>query len=143
MDLGSDASAFTLQGDLFDTDSEIFADNGENGHNILARWIRQLGGESSLQLQAYYDDLEREFPLVRDALETFDVQGQYSGSAGRHRFVVGGGVRTTRDEFVNDLNTFVLVTERKRLWVMNIIAKDEMQHGDDMALTAEIGRAHV
>src|SRR3546814_17015516 len=93
MELGSDASAFTLQGDLFETDSEIFADNGENGHNILARWIRQLGGESSLQLQAYYDDFEREFPLVRDALETFDVQGQYSGSAGRHRFVVGGGDR--------------------------------------------------
>src|SRR3546814_8715399 len=67
---------------------------------------------------------------------TFDVQGQYSGSAGRHRFVVGGGVRTTRDEFVNDLNPFVLVPERKRLWVMNIFAQDEMQLGDDLALTA-------
>src|SRR3546814_16825364 len=134
MDLGSDASAFTLQGDLFDTDSEIFADNGENGHNILARWIRQLGGESSLQLQAYYDDFEREFPLVRDALETFDVQGQYSGSAGRHRLVVGGGVRTTRDEFVTDLNPFVLVPDRTRLWVRNLFAPDYMKIGNAPAV---------
>src|SRR3546814_7654817 len=69
---------------------------------------------------------------------TFDVQGQYSGSAGRHRSVVGGGVRTTRDEFVNDLNPFVIVPERKRLWVMNIFAQDEMQLGDDLALTAGV-----
>ncbi len=138
MDAGSGESAFTLQGDIFDTDSDLFAGNGENGHNILARWVRQTEGESYFQLQAYYDDFEREFVGVRDALETFDVQGQYNGSAGRHRFVVGAGVRTTSDEFVNDLNPFVLVPEHKRLWIMNIFAQDEMQLSDELALTAGV-----
>ena len=138
MDLGSDASAFTLQGDIFDTDSDLFAGNGENGHNILARWTKQLGGESSFQLQAYYDDFERELTLVRDALQTFDAQAQYNGAAGRHRFVAGAGVRTTRDEFVNNLNPFVLVPERKRLWILNAFVQDEIALNAQLALTAGV-----
>jgi iron complex outermembrane receptor protein len=33
--------------------------------------------------------------------------------------VAGGGVRTTRDEFINNLNQFVLDPESRRLWVYN------------------------
>jgi iron complex outermembrane receptor protein len=138
MDLDADENAFTLQGDIFDTDSHLFPDNGEKGHNILARWTRQLANESSLQLQAYYDDFEREFVLVNDSLETFDLQGQYNRRAGRHNFVVGAGVRTTRDEFINNLNPFILVPTRKRLWITNVFAQDEMALGNQLALTAGV-----
>lgn len=142
MDLGTEESAFTLQGDIFDTDSDVFRGNamfpanGETGHNILARWVRRLGDDSSFQIQAYYDDFERNFLGVRDALQTFDVQAQFNGSVGRHRFVAGAGVRTTRDAFVNKLNPFVLVPERKRLWVYNAFAQDEIALGNRFFLTA-------
>ncbi len=138
MDLGSEESAFTLQGDIFDTDSDIFAGNGEHGHNLLARWVRRLHDESSFQVQAYYDDFERKFTGVSDALQTFDLSGQFNGAAGRHRFVVGAGVRTTRDEFINNLNPFILVPERERLWVMNVFAQDEMKLSDALHLTVGV-----
>ena len=138
MDLGPEDSAFTLQGAIFDTNSHILADNGENGHNVLARWVRQLDADSSFQIQAYYDDFEREFTFVRDALETFDATAQYNGAAGAHHFVLGAGVRTTRDEFVNNLNPFILVPERKRLWIANAFAQDEVALSEQLSITAGI-----
>jgi iron complex outermembrane receptor protein len=135
-DFGSQADAFTVQGDIFKTSSDIVHGDGDKGQNLLARWTRQTGSDSSFQLQAYYDDFRRQALLTHDALQTFDAEAQYNGRAGAHRFVVGAGVRTTDDNFVNDLNAFHLVPQRRRLWIGNAFAQDKIAVSDRLALTA-------
>lgn len=125
---------FTFEGDIFDTDTNSLPGDGDNGHNLLARWTRSFGEESSLQVQAYYDYYERDFLLVHDSLQTFDVETQFNGTAGAHDFVVGGGVRTQRDSFVNNLNIFQLDPPRRRLWTYNLFAQDRIALSPELAL---------
>jgi iron complex outermembrane receptor protein len=138
MDLGSDDSGFTVQGDVFDTNVATGNSDGEKGHNILARWNQRVGEDSRIQLRAHYDQFEREFTLVRDSLETFDVEGQLNSQIGRHDIVVGAGVRTTKDLFDNDLNPFVLDPESQRLWTLNMFAQDRYSLSDELSLTAGV-----
>jgi iron complex outermembrane receptor protein len=135
-DFEDGADHFTLQGDLFDNAVDVFAGDGNDGHNLLARWARALSPASSVQVQAYYDDFERRSILTTDRLETFDVETQYSGSIGAHDLVVGAGIRTTRDQFINDLNPFRLDPESRRLWVYNIFAQDRFRLSPELSLIA-------
>ncbi len=125
-DLPSGESLFTLQGDIFDNRVGSFANDGNRGHNLLARWQHSLDERSSLQVRAYYDKFDRNLILVSDSLETFDVEAQYTGRLGSHEFVVGAGVRSTRDEFINNLNAFKLDPESRRLSVVNLFAQDKI-----------------
>ena len=117
-------SHVTVQGDLFDNDTFYLPGDGNRGHNLLARWSTDLGEGSSVQVQGYYDYFERRSLLSIDRLQTFDVEGQYNLDSGGHDLVAGVGVRTTRDQFVNDLNAFQLVPPRDRLWIGNGFIQD-------------------
>jgi iron complex outermembrane receptor protein len=125
-DFGPEADHFTLQGDLFDTDVESLPGDGDRGHNLLARWTHRFGEDRSLQVQAYHDDYRRQNILVRDKLETFDVETQLNARFGSHEIVLGGGVRTTRDDFLNNLNGFHLEPQSRRLWVINGFGQDRI-----------------
>jgi iron complex outermembrane receptor protein len=118
--------SFTVQGDIFDTDVDLLPGDGDRGHNLLARWTHRFGKDRSLQVQAYYDDYKRRFTLVEDSLETFDLEAQLNSKMGSHAIVLGVGVRTTRDEFINNLNGFHLEPESRRLWILNAFAQDRM-----------------
>jgi iron complex outermembrane receptor protein len=133
-DLGSEASHFTVQGDVFDNEAERVEGDGNKGHNLLARWSRTLTPSSSFQVQAFYDDFERQFILVRDSLQTFDVEAQFNASRGGHDLVAGGGIRTTRDEFINNLNQFNLDPPSRRLWVYNAFVQDRIRLGPELSL---------
>lgn len=135
-DFGAPGNLITLQGDLFDTDSYAIPGDGASGHNLLARWSRSLGPATSFQLQGYYDKFEREFTLVRDSLETFDLQGQVNADFGAHDLVAGVGVRTTRDEFINNLNPFQLDPTSRRLWVYNFFVQDRFALTEEVSLIA-------
>jgi iron complex outermembrane receptor protein len=137
-DFGTGDSVFTVQGDIFDANSPLLPGDGENGHNLLARYSNRLSDNASFQVQAYYDKFERQVTLVNDALETFDVEAQINGSFGRHELVAGGGVRTTRDKFVNNLNGFVLDPESRRLWMVNGFVQDRFALTDRLSLTAGV-----
>lgn len=125
-DFGRDSDQFTLQGDLFDTDVDSLAGDGDRGHNLLARWTHRFADDQSLQVQAYYDDYRRRFILVQDKLQTFDLEAQYNVRMGSHDIVLGGGLRTTRDDFVNNLNGFHLEPRSRRLWVINAFGQDRI-----------------
>ena len=133
-DFATDVDHFTIQGDLFRNKTEVLPGDGNKGHNILARWSRTLSPSSSFRLQAYYDWFEREFVLVQDSLQTIDAEAQLNLSAGAHELVVGGGVRTTRDEFINNLNAFNLDPMSRRLWVYNIFAQDQFSITPELTL---------
>ncbi|QAY79292.1 TonB-dependent siderophore receptor [Sphingosinicella sp. BN140058] len=137
-DLGSADSQVTLQGDIYDNDINLFPGEGNRGHNLLVRWTRATGSESAVRVQAYYDDFTRKYLRAVDKLETFDVESQFNTSHGRHELVVGAGLRTTNDLFVNDLNEFRLTPPSKRLWVGNVFLQDRIAASDDLDLIAGV-----
>jgi iron complex outermembrane receptor protein len=125
-DWADGADQLTLQGDLFRTDVDLLPGDGDRGHNLLARWTHSFSDQNKLQVQAYYDDYRRRFALVSDSLETFDLEAQLNARLGSHDMVLGGGVRTTRDEFINNLNGFHLDPQSRRLWILNAFVQDRM-----------------
>lgn len=137
-DFVSETDHFTLQADLFRTDSETLSGDGAKGHNVLARWSRTLSDQASFRIQAYYDQFERAFTLVDDSLSTIDAEGQINLTAGRHNIVAGAGIRRTRDKFVNELNFFQLNPARRTLWVYNAFIQDNFRLTDALGLTAGV-----
>jgi iron complex outermembrane receptor protein len=137
-DFGNDGNHFTVQGDLFHTDADQLPGDNARGGNILARWNRALSSSSSVQLQAYYDDFRREFTDVVDSVKTFDGQAQVNIATGRHQIVAGGGVRTTRDLFVNNLNFFELAPDSRRLWIYNFFAHDRFNLAPGLDVVAGV-----
>jgi iron complex outermembrane receptor protein len=123
-DFTTERDHFTLQGDLFDNRIESLPGDGNKGQNVLGRWTRTLSDAASLEVQAYYDNVDRRYMLTRDTLETVDFQGQLNLRAGSHDLVLGGGLRTTRDGFVNNLNAFALNPQSRRLWIYNGFIQD-------------------
>jgi iron complex outermembrane recepter protein len=135
-DLGRGPDQLTLQGDIFRTDVDLLPGDGDRGHNLLARWTHRFAEDRSLQVQAYYDDYRRRFVLVTDALETVDVEAQFNAGLGDHHLVAGGGVRTTRDTFINNLNGFHLEPQSRRLWIVNAFVQDRMALAPKLDLIA-------
>ena len=135
-DFAGDANHVTVQGDLYRTDSDFRSGDGAKGSNVLARWTRTLGRNDAFQLQAYYDGFRREFSDVIDSVKTLDAEAQLNLSRGRHELVAGGGVRTTRDLFINNANPFRLDPTSRRLWVFNAFAQDKVMLSSQLSLTA-------
>jgi iron complex outermembrane receptor protein len=132
-DWSAGRDGFTVQGDLYDNRVE----GGSNsGGNVLGRWTHQLSPDSALEVQAYYDQVERLVTGFTDRLDTFDLQAQHSLAAGdRHRIVWGGGYRVHRDEFVNTLNAFVLDPDSATFQLANVFAQDSISVLDDVTFT--------
>lgn len=137
-DLAGAATHLTVQGDVFDADSFVFAGDGNRGHNLLARWNRDFSADSALQLQAYYDYSERRASSTADRVETVDFEGQYNLRAGAHNLVGGIGVRTTRDEFFNPINVFQLDPPTARLWIGNGFLQDRFALSSQLSVTAGV-----
>jgi iron complex outermembrane receptor protein len=137
-DFGAEADQFTLQGDIFDNDVGDLPGDGNQGHNLLARWTHRTGETDSLRVQAYYDNYERRALLSGDSLQTFDLDLQYNASLGAHDLVFGGGLRTTRDDFFNNLNGFQLNPASRRLWVYNAFVQDRIRLSDAFSLIAGV-----
>lgn len=138
VDFAGDADRVTLQGDIFDTDTDLIKGDGEKGRNLLARWTRSISETSSFQVQGYYDFFRRDYILVRDQLQTFDLEAQYNATLGSHAFVVGAGARTTKDLFINALNPFRLTPNSERLWILNGFVQDTFGIAPQLDLVAGV-----
>lgn len=137
-DFAGEGDHFTLQGDLFDNRIESLPGDGNEGQNLLGRWTHNLAGNAELQFQAYYDNVDRRYLDTIDSLETVDGQGQINLHTGSHAIVLGAGLRTTRDNFVNNLNGFELDPQSRRLWVYNVLAQDRIALSPTISVTAGI-----
>ena len=128
------SNAFTVQGDVFDNAFDVGGRN--RGKNLLARWNHQLGGGSNLEVQAYYDTVDRTALGINDSLETYDIQAQHTFKlGGRHQVVWGGGYRVVNDEFTNSLGFFVLDPDSDTLQLGNVFAQDSIKLDSDLTLT--------
>ena len=103
LDWAPGADLLTVQGNIYHgaQQQEVVDTQVVTGHNLTARWSRQLAHGSSLQVQAYYDYLERRTPGVYgEFLHTYDLDVQHSFTlGGAHEIVWGGGYRRTDDRF--------------------------------------------
>lgn len=97
-----EADGLTLQGDFYqNTDSGGVIDSKNRGANLLGRWSRSLSDDGSLQVQAYWDRVDRDMPdSYADRLDTFDLDFQHRlPQSGAHRWTWGANFRQMEDDF--------------------------------------------
>ena len=84
----------TLQGDFYGGTEDQIGVPAESisGHNVLARWTRELAEGSALQVQIYLDHSEATIPGGAGAfLDNYDLDVQHSFSWGSSQNIVWGG----------------------------------------------------
>lgn len=133
------ASGFTVQGDIYEHTSP---GSELSGGNLIGRWVMQMQGGSTLQVQGYYDASERLAPGLTSAEEVFDVEAQHALRIDRHEVVWGGGYRVSDDRFVSTLNPFVLTPESDTIQFFNVFAQDTVALADDLSLTVGLKLEH-
>jgi iron complex outermembrane receptor protein len=138
-DWGTAAGAFTLQGDAYrgTIDQAAPGDIRISGGNVLARWARQLSGGDRVQVQAYFDNTDREIPgTFAERLNLFDVEFQHALRVGsQHSVIWGGGYRRADDHVTNTAALAFLPADRNLRWG-NLFVQDEIAlRGDQLRLT--------
>lgn len=128
----------TLQGDVYDggLGEPGRRDETISGHNLLARWTRAYSGASSLQVQAYYDQVERGTSLngLSLSVDTYDLSVQRTLSTGRHSLVAGAGVRF-HDYRIETKPDFYFTPAGRTLTLANAFVQDTIQLAAPLKLT--------
>jgi iron complex outermembrane receptor protein len=141
-DWGSAENQYMLQASLYDND--IDTGGAHSGGHILGNWVRLFEDGSSFEAQAYYSNAERETAFINaqgvsDVLSTWDLSFQHNlGLGAAHEIVWGGGYRLADSEFVNTLNPFTFLDERRTLRTANLFVQDEIALRDALSLTVGI-----
>jgi len=110
------------------------------GADVLGRWARKLGGDASVQLQAYYDFTGRDQPgAIHENLHTFDVDAQHRLHPARRQDLLWGAAFRVQDDRVDNLNpaALALLPGRRTLHFGNLFVQDQVAF--DRALTLLAG----
>jgi iron complex outermembrane recepter protein len=107
-----------------------------SGANLLGRWERLLGGDSSLSVQAYYDHTRRVVPpTFGETLHIVDLQVEHAlRPAPAHAVVWGGQYRHARDDVDNSVFVAFLPAMLKQDWA-SVFAQDEITLRETLWLT--------
>jgi iron complex outermembrane recepter protein len=128
---------YTVQGDAYDGSIDQVAPGRKqiSGANLLARWNRALDDGSAVQVQAYFDRSERDYPgTFAETLDTFDIEAQHSFTRGDHQVLWGGGYRGSRDSVANGALLAFLPAEKK-LTLANLFVQDTLALSEQLRLT--------
>ncbi|HTR00479.1 MAG TPA: TonB-dependent receptor, partial [Candidatus Acidoferrum sp.] len=134
---------FTLQGDVFDGESEQRGTVGTitipplegSGANLLARWDRHWSADSSLQVQAYWNHNDRrEFVLFSPESDIYDIELQQNFALGSHRLVWGGGYRLGEDDVGDGFITGLRPQQSNLEW-KDVYLQDEFPLAANLKLT--------
>ena len=143
-DAGDLANTFTLQGDVHTNSIDQApppAIRRIEGANVLGRWVRDLGRDASLKLQAYWDRSERRQPgAIHEKLDTFDVEIQHGFKPlPNHALLWGFGYRR-HDDRVTNVNpaAFGFLPPKRRLNLINVFVQDEYTVAPGLNLIAGI-----
>jgi iron complex outermembrane recepter protein len=149
-DLNFEKGDLRVQGDVYDGGTEDRGSIGAfrlgpidvAGNNILTRWNQPLGNDSSFQVQAYWDHMERhDRVLFQPKSDIIDIDAQYDKSIGRHRILLGGGYRYGKDQVDSGFfSTFV--PDSKSLDWENVFIQDEFRWSPTVTATAGIKLEH-
>lgn len=117
----STKDTFTFQGDVYKaSDGErvavglysppsvqvIDAPHDDSGGNFIARWRRQLAGDSDIQVQGYYDRTSQLSPQLGEIRNTFDLDLLYHFKLkGNQDLLAGIGARWSPDTIIQNFPT--------------------------------------
>jgi len=106
-----------------------------SGGNLLARWRRNTGDGSDIQLRAYYDYTRRDDPSFLDTLHTFDIDLQRRFAAGsRHEVLWGVAYRLTAN--TNQSRAiFAVDPEKSTDQLFSGFIQDQIAFGEKLRLT--------
>ncbi|MEP6823013.1 MAG: TonB-dependent receptor, partial [Chthoniobacterales bacterium] len=125
--LGSD-DTLTLQGDGYaGAFGQLNAPDIEvDGGNLISRWVHQLGVDSSLSVQGYYDRTHRLIPGVfEEHRDTFDIELEGRFVLGAHDIVYGGNYRISSDEIGNLGPTLAFLPTNETEQLVSAYVQDE------------------
>jgi iron complex outermembrane receptor protein len=133
------ANAVTVQGDVYRANEHQVGttDQSIEGANLLARWRRQLAGDSALQIQAYYDQTQRFNGGGGGAfvLSTYDLELQHSFALGSANNIVwGAGERVSRYGITNTASLLFL-PDHRTLNLANAFIQDAIALDPKLKLT--------
>jgi iron complex outermembrane recepter protein len=130
---------FSLQGDAYrgQVDQASTRDVRLSGGNLLARWARQLGEGSRLQVQGYIDHTDRDIPAsFHEQLDTYDLEVQHAWQVlAGHLLTWGAGYRHARDH-TGGAGTLAFLPEDRKLDWASLFAQDEMALARNLRFTA-------
>ncbi|MDB6039027.1 MAG: TonB-dependent receptor, plug [Verrucomicrobiales bacterium] len=107
----ADQNTLTLQGDYYQGRTSGYFPNNQldlsqtilekmdlTGANLLGRWTHVFSATSGLEIQTYFDHVDRRSPYTVEAIDTFDIDGQHRFEVGvRNEVVWGLGYRLIAD----------------------------------------------
>jgi len=143
---------WTLQGDLYSSDSSIAArpstpgtdaltyqDVESTGGNVLGKWNHTISDSSSIRLQAYYDRVERDLlPSVEEKRDTIDFDAQHEFAlADNQQFVYGAGYRFMHEDSTSG-RFITFDPEKKDSHLYSAFLQDNIYLMDDR-LTLTVG----
>jgi iron complex outermembrane receptor protein len=114
-----------------------------SGGSVIGQVDQDLGGGSSLQVQAYYDRTNRRHEnTFEEELDTFDVEATHALSPrGGHTVVWGGGYRHSRDRVANSATQAFIPADRTLRWA-NIFAQDAFRISPSLVATLGLKAEH-
>jgi iron complex outermembrane receptor protein len=145
LDSNVSGDKLTMQGDIYDGEADklIGSDRSFSGINLLGRWTHALGGDDSLQLQAYFDRTTQDNPNVfRQRLDTYDLDIQHRFRLSENQDIVwGGGYRIMEDHVTNSA-ALAFQPERRSLRLANIFVQDSIALSEALKLTLGVKFEH-
>jgi iron complex outermembrane receptor protein len=144
VDWDGGADKLTVSGDLYNgvTGAGAAFDQKLAGGNVTARWTRDLGSGESLQLLAYYDQVQR-WSVDGGGLHvnSYNIEGQHNFALGSwNRIVWGAGTRIHQYRLTDRVTPAEALTwnpNARTLNLFNIFVQDEISLGE--TLTATLG----
>ena len=119
----------TLQGDLYHGEfgQLDMADAKGDGGNLIGRWTRQLGVDSSMMLQTYFDYTHR---LIPDVFEehryTYDIEFQHSiRLCDQHDIVYGANYHLSADDIGNLGPSLAFIPDNETVHLVSAYVQDE------------------
>lgn len=106
------------------------------GGNVLARWTRKFSSQSDLQLQFYYDRVDRNIPLqFNEGRNTVDLQLQHRIHwTSRHDIVWGMNYRLSSD-LIGNSAALAFIPDHRSLHLGSGFLQDEIKLEEGLALT--------
>jgi iron complex outermembrane receptor protein len=99
-----------------------------SGGNVTARWKHDLAGGADIQIQAYYDRVNRRQSSIAEYRDTFDIDFVHHLTLGdRHSVVWGLGARASLGDLPAVVPTLVFNPSRRTDQVYSAFAQDEIR----------------
>jgi iron complex outermembrane receptor protein len=141
------ADAVMLEGEVFGARENLPVTDREHvsGRSMTLHWNHDLGTAGQVQLQAFYDRIERDDKPTGGGkfhADTFDFELQHNFNTGAHALVWGAGARLV-DYDIDGSPTLFFDPPHRNLFIGNMFAQDSIALSDSLTLVAGLKAEHL